>query len=137
MGWNGSGVGGRKADSAGFAMALRLMTVWMNEIQKLNGLGVWPYDTFAIWYCDASQDISCLSQTPPMPLNRKTRTVKVIAPFPPGCPPDVIYQGFAVTDLIWNVAPGNSEVSACTVALIPILARAPLIIPQGNHRNCI
>jgi hypothetical protein len=45
------------------------------------------------------------------------------------------HQGFAVILLIWNVAPGNSLVSACTVALIPMLARAPRIMPQGNQRN--
>ena len=37
--------------------------------------------------------------------------------------------------LIWNVAPGSSADSACTVALIPILASAPLKTPHGNHRN--
>jgi len=45
------------------------------------------------------------------------------------------YQVFVVIDLIWNVAPGNSDVSAFTVALIPMLASAPLIIPHGNQRN--
>jgi hypothetical protein len=45
--------------------------------------------------------------------------------------------GFGTIDLIWNVAPGSSEVSAWTVALIPILARAPRIMPHGNQRNCI
>lgn len=37
--------------------------------------------------------------------------------------------------LIWNVAPGNSDVSACTVAMIPKLAKVPRMIPQGNQRN--
>lgn len=45
-------------------------------------------------------------------------------------------QGFTVIDLIWNVAPGNSDVSAATVALIPILDSAPRMMPQGNQRNC-
>lgn len=44
-------------------------------------------------------------------------------------------QGFATTLLIWNVALGSSEHSAWTVALIPMLARAPRITPQGNQRN--
>jgi hypothetical protein len=42
---------------------------------------------------------------------------------------------FVTIDLIWNVAPGSSEVSAWTVALMPMLARAPRIMPQGNQRN--
>lgn len=42
--------------------------------------------------------------------------------------------GRAWTVLIWNVAPGRSDVSACTVVLMPRSASAPRIIPQGNHR---
>ena len=34
------------------------------------------------------------------------------------------------------MAPGNSVLSACTVALMPIAASAPRTTPQGNHRNC-
>lgn len=45
-------------------------------------------------------------------------------------------QGFAVILLIWNVALGNSVVSAFTSAVMPMLAKAPLIIPHGKNRNC-
>lgn len=37
---------------------------------------------------------------------------------------------------ILKVADGSSAVSACTVALTPIFASAPLTMPHGNHRNC-
>lgn len=47
------------------------------------------------------------------------------------------YLGAAGTVLIWKTAAGNSLVSACTVALMPIAARAPRRIPQGNQRNYI
>jgi hypothetical protein len=45
-------------------------------------------------------------------------------------------HAFAVALLIWNVAPGSSDVSAWTVALMPMLASAPRMTPQGNQRNC-
>lgn len=38
--------------------------------------------------------------------------------------------------LIWNTAPGSSFVSAWTVALMPMAARAPRTMPHGNQRNC-
>lgn len=45
-------------------------------------------------------------------------------------------HGRAWTVLIWNVAPGRSLVSACTVVLMPKFASAPRITPQGNQRYC-
>jgi hypothetical protein len=74
--------------------------------------------------------IIVLAKTPPMPLKCKNlhQIVAVILSH-------LRFHDFAVTDLIWNVAPGSSDVSPCTVAFIPMLASAPLIIPQGNHRN--
>lgn len=45
------------------------------------------------------------------------------------------YLGAAGVVLIWKTAPGSSLDSACTVALIPMAARAPRRIPQGNQRN--
>lgn len=43
-------------------------------------------------------------------------------------------QDLVATVLIWKVAPGRSAISACTVALIPMLASAPRMMPHGNQR---
>ena len=38
--------------------------------------------------------------------------------------------------LIWKTAVGRSLASACTVAFMPMAAKAPRIIPHGTKRNC-
>lgn len=50
-------------------------------------------------------------------------------------PLPVPFYGLALTVLIWKMAPGSSVDSPCTVALSPMLAKAPLITPLGNQRN--
>lgn len=75
--------------------------------------------------------------SPPSSYHIVPYSLSSLAPTIPTYAHAAIHQGFTVIDLIWNVAPGSSDVSACTVAFIPILASAPLITPHGNHRNCI
>jgi hypothetical protein len=41
-------------------------------------------------------------------------------------------QGLAPTVRIWKVAPGSSDVSAWTVATMPMLASAPRMMPAGK-----
>ena len=41
----------------------------------------------------------------------------------------------AAVVLIWKTAAGNSLVSPCTTASMPMLAKAPRMRPQGNQRN--
>ena len=52
---------------------------------------------------------------------------------------DIIDSLYACSTLTWNDILGKPKevISAITLASIPRFDNAPLIKPQGNHKNCV
>lgn len=126
---------------AGQVCVFKATQIWLDGMILMIGMayGIQKVNEdshYAVPSCDVLPFLM-LDVTPNAAYAAKSHDVT--EPLHPRCPLylSIWYcQSFVATDLIWKVAPGNSDVSACTVAFMPMFARAPLMIPQGNQRNC-